>query len=517
MKRSIKHQGRQWVNCESRSRQMRVRYSSLFFVLLASTIALWGCRGSADIVPLVPPNLTLTGNWQFTMSPPTDGSFVGGLQGAYVSQNNGSVNGAATYSVSLTSFSIPCNRGSATMTGTVNGSAVQLTAVAGQQTFTLTGTLSLDRLTMSGNYNVTAGQAGDGSPCGSAQTGLQWSATLVPLLTGPIQGVFQSAGGASGLNNQQFAVSGVLTQQANTGSSSSVVSGNLTFVNFYTNTSPYPCLASAFVYGQISGTSVALEIVGSNESELGLIGEPVGSLGGTGLNTLTLNSTAQGNALQSGGASYLLASPSCPGALGSITTAGDYGTVCLALNNTTACQPPVAVTPTGVTFSSQFVGGPKSSQTITLTNNSSTILPGMTLVLQNESGATNFTETDLCGSGGVPSQGEPFAFNPGQICTAKVTFDPQETCAVGASHCPSPLTATLLIAIPSSNTIIPVPITGTASAQAASIPLFDFGGNGLKASGQLLISPGPLQIFKANRYMTEPLIFGDVKRDAETN
>lgn len=503
------------MNCESHSSRIHaVRAGGLFFLLLASTVALLGCSGSHNIVPEVLPNLTLTGNWQFALSPPTDGSFVGGLQGAYLSQNNGSLSGAATYSVSLTSFSIPCNTGSAAITGTVSGQTVQLSAVAGTQTFTLTGTLSENGSTITGTYDATAGTAGDGSPCGVAQSGLEWSATLIPLLTGSVQGSFQSAGGAAGLNGQAFAVSGTLTQQPNTGGSSSVVSGSLSFLNFYTNTSPYPCFQSASVLGQISGTSVSLEIVGSDGSQLGLIGEPTGSLGGTGLNTLTLNPSGQGYTLQAGGASYMVATAGCPGALGNVTASGDYGTVCLALNNTTACQQPVAATPSGLIFSSQFVGGPKSSQTITLTNNSQSILSGVTLTLKNENGATNFIETDTCGLNGVPSQGQPFTFNPQQICTVKVTFAPVET---------SSLAATLMIALPSSNTIITVPIIGTANAQAALTPPFDFGvKNVFEVSDQFLSLPGPVRTFNRNRLMTTPLMFADlkladVKRDAETD
>lgn len=474
------------MKCKSPSSRISAAHASfLLFLLLAGTMALSGCSGNPSIVPLVPPNLTLTGNWQFTMSPPTDGSFVGGLEGAYLSQNNGSLNGDATYSVSLTSFSIPCNTGSATITGTVSGQTVQLTAVAGAQTFSFTGTMSLTGSTITGTYDATAGTAGDGSPCGAAQSGLEWSATLIPLLTGSVQGSFLSGGGAAGLTGQEFAVSGTLTQQANTGSSSSAVSGSLSFLNPYTNTSPYPCFQTASVYGQISGSWVSLQIVGSDGTQLGLIGEPVGSLGGTGLNTLTLNSTGQGYDLQAGGASYMVATPGCPGALGNVAASGDYGTVCLAFNNTTACQQPIAATPSGLIFSSQFVGGPVSSQTMTLANNSATILSGVTLTLKNEGGVTNFTETDTCGLGGVPSQGEPFTFNPGQTCSVKVTFAPVET---------SSLTATLMIGVPSGNAIITVPIMGTASAQAASTSPFDFPvRNVSEASGQFLIFSEPLR------------------------
>jgi hypothetical protein len=124
-----------------------------------------------------------------------------------------------------------------------------------------------------------------------------------------------------------------------------------------------------------------------------------------------------------------------------------------------------------------------------LANNSATILSGVTLTLKNQGGATNFTETDLCGLGAVPSQGEPFTFNPGQTCSVKVTFAPVET---------SSLTATLMIGVPSSNAIITVPIIGAASAQAASTSPFDFAvRNASEASVQFLMFSEPLRTFHA--------------------
>lgn len=496
------------VNGESHSSRIRAGCTNAFcLLLLACTVALSGCGGSSSSNRLlIPPSLS--GNWQFTMSPPTDGSFVGGLQGGFLLDNNGSVSGAATYSVSLTNFSAPCNRGSATVTGTINGQTVEFSAVAGTQTFSLNGTLSLDGSTMTGTYDATAGTAGDGSPCGAAQTGAQWIAILVPPLDGPIQGSFQSGGGAAGLSEQNFAVSGTLLQAQNTGASSSIVTGSLTFLNPITNTSPYPCFGSASVSGQISGTSVSLQIMGNGGAQWGLIGEPVGSLGGTGLSIATLEPVHGGFALEAGGAAYLVATGTCPGALGGVSASGDYGSICLAVNGATACQEPILLAPSGLSFSSQLVGGPPTSLSITLTNNSSSILTGVTLALANDSGTANFTETDLCGSGGVPSQGTPFNFYPGQSCPVTVTFAPLETCAAGTPppQCPSPLTAKLMITNPSNSTIIIAPLTGTAvGGHAVSIPQFDFGVRYVLAANdrEPANSPGPWRASESNRVPPE--------------
>jgi hypothetical protein len=440
---------------------------SAVLLLLAATIILSAC-GSSSTSRTAPINLSVSGNWQYTMAPPPDGSFVGGLQGGFLLQNDGAITGAATYSVSLPGLLVPCNTGSAAITGTISGQAVKtLTAVAGTQTFTLTGTLSPDGSSMSGTYSSTAGAAGDGSPCGTAQTGLQWSAMLVPPLTGSIAGSFHSAGGAAGLNEQDFLVSGALNQAANTGMSSAALTGNLNFLNALTNTSDYPCLSAASLSGQISGNSVTLQIVGSDGSELGLIGEPIGSLGNTGVQPVTLASSHSGYILQGAGPSYLVSTQPCPGGLGNVNAAGDFGNICLALNGTSACQQPMSLTPSALIFPDQVVGSPETIQTITLVNTSGANLGGVTLTLANNSGAPNFSEIDACGLDGGPSLGEPFVLESGQACVVTIDFAPQETCAPGTppSQCPSPLLATLMLNSPSDDVILTVPITGTGISE----------------------------------------------------
>ncbi len=165
----------------------------------------------------------LPGNWQFTLATPSDNSFQGGLQGGFLLQNNATVTGAVVYTILLPAqpggSPTICNSGSAPITGSVIGQTVNLTAVAGPQTFTLNGALSPDGSTMMGTYTST-----DGQGCGTAQAGLQWSAAIVPALTGTIQGNFHSALNPK-LRDQDFLVSGSLTQGANIGASSATVTG----------------------------------------------------------------------------------------------------------------------------------------------------------------------------------------------------------------------------------------------------------------------------------------------------
>jgi hypothetical protein len=437
---------------------------NLWVLLLAGTVMLSACGGGSSSGGGSQIPLSLSGNWQFTVAPPADGSYLGGVQGGFLVQTSESVTGSAAYSVWLPQqFPYPCNSGSAQITGTITGQNVTLTAAAGTQTFIFTGTLSLDSSTMAGSYASTAGTNGGGTTCGTAQTGLQWSAALVPPITGPIQGTFYSTGGAAGLEEQEFLLSGALNQAANAGTSSASVTGSLSFLNPTTNLSDYPCLSLATVNGEISGNTVVLQIIGADGSVLGQIGDPAGSNGVTGVNPATVTLAQGGYALSGAGPTYMVATSTCPGGLigiGDTPPPGDYGNLCLALGSATACQQPITLTPSGLVFPAQVLGSPSTTQTITLTNASGAALGGLTLALANNSGANSFTETDACGVNGVPSLGQPFDLQPGLSCAVMVSFAPQ-----AASH----LAATLTVSSPSNDMILTAPITGSGvSANAAS-------------------------------------------------
>jgi hypothetical protein len=474
----------------------------IVFAIIIMMGSLAGCGGGSSNDPQSP--AMLSGNWQFTLAPQTDGNqndptFNGGLQGGFLLQNNGTASGQAVYSViSSKSVTGPCNSGSATVTGTVSGQTVTLTAVAATQTFTLSGTLATNGSTMMGTYTSTAGTAPNGSVCGYAVTGLSWSAISVPPLTGTIEGSFHSTG--TSLTNQDFAVSGVLTQGENIGASNATVTGTLTFLDPTTELSDYPCFSVASVNGQISGNSVILQIIATNGAIIGQIGQPTGSP--TGINPVTFDSAQGGYILHGVGPSYIVATSACPGNLGSPTTAGDSGNICLALNSTTACQQPITLTPAVITFPAQTLESPATTQTITLANNSSATLSGLTVKFSDNNtylfggesdfnGLPSFAETDACGAGGVASQGNSFDLGAGQSCSITVTFSPQEACpwlpfgsppstaGVSPEFCPfaapgfqvqvnSPASA-------DNDKAFVLPITGTGvSAIQASTPELDF-------------------------------------------
>lgn len=482
------------------SRKLQTSMLLLFF--LAGTLVLSACGGNGGTPGGPQSTPTLSGNWQFTLAPPADGSFSGGPQGGFLLQQNGTVTGGAVYSVSLPQLSFPCNSGSAPIGGTITGQNVTLTATAGTQTFNFTGMLSTDGSTMSGTYTTTAGTAADGSPCGTVQTGLQWSAIFVPPITGPVQGNFHSTGGNAGLNNEDFSVTGSLTQGQNIGASNATVTGILNFVNPQTNLSNYPCFELASVNGQISGNSVILQIIAADGSTIGQIGAPAGSFGSTGINPATFDSVHGGYVIHGLQPSYLVASKPCPGGLGNTVTAGDFGNLCLSVGSGNACQQPITLSPAAVTFPAQLVGSASTAQTITLSNNSGSTLNGLILSFTNNynnafggqsdfNGFPSFSETDACGLDGVPSAGQPFSISSGQSCAISVSFSPQEACPwipfgnpasiTGAAPewCPLPQSAQVTVISPLSadnDKTFSVPVTGLgASIIVPSTSELDFG------------------------------------------
>jgi len=486
------------------------------WVLLLAGLMLTGCGGSSSSSSSQNSG-PLAGNWQFMLASPSDGSFLGSpnpacastsgtlppiCSGGFLLQNKGSVTGAVVYSIELPpsqNSTLPtlCDSGSAPVTGTVSGQNVTLTAVAGTQTFTLTGTLSADGSTMMGTYAST-----DGKGCGTAQTGLQWSATSVQRLTGSVQGMFHSAAGrfqtVSGdvlnISNQNFPVSGVLTQGANIGASNATVTGTLTFQG-------YPCLDTASVNGQISGNSVVLQIIASNGLNAGQIGSP--GLPNDTVSPVVFASTAQGGYVLKGAKGYGVNTPVCPVA----NLPGDSGDICLALGNSTSCTQPISLSPASLTFPAQALGALPTTQTITLTNTdpSNATLTGLSIsnLLEPSSsfggfsdftGLHNFTEQDNCAS----SPQATFSLAPQQSCSITILFAPQQSCpwlpfapqgpppsAAGAppTLCPFPVTATLTVNSPTSAdnlTAFAVPITGTGlSAIVPSTPELDFGAEAL--------------------------------------
>jgi len=515
-------------------------------LLLACVIsAICGCGGNSGSNSAQ--NGALAANWQFSMSAPSDGSFVGNpsgpsvysvLQGGFLLQSNGSVTGQAVFSLWLPQgnnvFTL-CNSGTATITGTLSGQTVSLTATMGTldqngnptaQTFTLSnGQLSSDNSTIqSGTYSSTAGYyyppgSTTLTACGGAESNVPWSAISVPAVTGTFQGFFHSTGtsgsNTTGLAGQVFPVTGSLTQGQNTGASSVTVTGSLLFTG-------YPCMSKATLNGTISGSSVVLQIFNSTTgSDAGQIGG-WNNEGGTSSGLVTYDNTSNGYVLQNqvgtfSGVGYALATSSCPlppGGTLSPSLNGDQGNICFAFGapnpttGTTACSEPITITPVSAAFPAQvLLSGSRMRQVVTVNNiqpSGSSPLNLKISMLENDgfqiyaaggdfNGLPSFTEQDNCtGSAGLAPQ---------QSCSITVSFSPQQSCpwlpfgslpaGLAPAKCPglfnplvppkASLSAVLTVGLPStstpdSDTVYSVPVTGTGlSALAPYPPELDFG------------------------------------------
>jgi hypothetical protein len=527
MRRLNKDLRRGRVSVKSLVYRCAQRRKILWLLLLTGTLMLSACGGSGN-KNVEKNSSALSGNWQFTMTSP-DPNYPAtaqyGLQGGFLLESTGTVTGQALYSVAFDQLSngvpVICNSGSATITGTVSGqnvalsasNAITLTVVAGAQTFQLTGTVSSDGSTMNGQFTTTGGgtlQSPSGpQACGAPTSqGASWTAISVPPLTGSVTGSFHSTGIL--YSNQEFQVSGALFQGSNTGASSATVNGSLSFINPTTLVSDYPCfpLGTVNVSGQISGNTVILQLIGIDGSSDGQIGVPASQASPGGFEQVTYESTAPSGdyMLHSAGLGYQVNTKSCG------SNAGEQGYVCLALNKSAPCQQPITLSPAQLIFSPQLLvcttqncstnQGTPTAQTITLTNNQpqgSAPLTNLTLQFapggsqSDFTGLPDFAESDGCSDFLASSR-------PGQSCQISITFAPQESCpwaptggVVGnaaepgiAANCPLALTATLTIGSPTStdnDTSFALPITGTGlSYVQASVSEVDFGAEAIGES-----------------------------------
>jgi len=515
----------------------------LLTVLVVNTILFSGCGGGVTSND-PPQSSTMSGNWQFSMTnPDTSGQYPSdalySLQGGFLLQSNGTVTGQAAYYIYGVSQSdgawAVCDSGSATITGTSDSQGVTLTALTGSQTITLQGTLDSNGLTTHGTFTTAGGTAPGFVSCGQAASGLAWHASLVPSLTGAITGSFHSGGprAPAAEANQDFLLSGSLTQGPNVGASSATVTGTLSFIDPVTNASVYPCVPGGLlsVNGQISGNTVILQLFGldgSNSGQIGVVPTQANN-NGDGTAPVTFTSTTNGYVLDSTGIGYVVNTASCSNSKGG----QDSGYVCLGLNSSTACQQPITLSPSTLVFPAQRLGSTTpSSQTTTITNISHQELDSLTLTWNLSSGTNsdigptdftnlpNFSEADDCVLGGeiLPpgGTGSDFSLAAGQSCTVTISFTPQASCTWlpgpfgGSSPAQCPLTLTAQVVVNNVATTadndpnFAVPIKGIGSSFVQpSTPELDFSAEAFgEASLPQLLSftnngPAPVQILPA--------------------
>lgn len=225
---------------------------------LISAMMLAGCGTNAK-KPLAMSGLS--GNWQMTLQSSTSSE----TQSGFLLQSGSSLTGSLLLSGQVISGQTSC-AGIGSVQGQMNGSDVVMTVSLAGQTISLVGTPGDNSTSMSGTYSILA------SGCGQTETGT-WTATQIAPLNGSFQATFTFFGLTS-----TFHFAGTISQAANAGESTAMLSGNMTSTDS-------PCFASSSIAGVITGTSVIINLLASNGESLGkyeaTITADATSLGGT--------------------------------------------------------------------------------------------------------------------------------------------------------------------------------------------------------------------------------------------
>jgi hypothetical protein len=212
-------------------------------ILLALPLLMTACSSSSGHSNTSSSPGSVSGNWQMTLQS-TDTKLKPVAQSGFLLQNGNAVTGSLIVSNSTCS-------GVGSVSGNVDGSNVSLEINPTGTVIDLTGTVS-GQSSMSGSYTIlSTGCAGSGD---APQTGT-WTASLVPPLSGNLQGTFTSN------RLGPFAVTGQVSQGPNTGISNAALTGTLNVPGY--------CFATANITGVVSGTSVVMNLVDPNGSELG--------------------------------------------------------------------------------------------------------------------------------------------------------------------------------------------------------------------------------------------------------
>jgi hypothetical protein len=212
-------------------------------------------------------------------------------QSGFLIQNGGTVTGSVIFTDQ------PCS-GVGSVTGTVSGTAISLLVSPTGVNVNLSGTIGSGQNSMSGNYTTlsTGCSATDVAP----GTGI-WTANRVKPLSGNIQGTFTS-------NDESLSpvtVTGKVSQGPNTGISTVPLTGSLSATDY--------CFSTADISGVVSGTSVLMNLVSSDGTQIGQVSGTT-SLDGTFI-TGTYQVMGQGKGAEP--------NPPC--------VEGDHGTVTLNL------------------------------------------------------------------------------------------------------------------------------------------------------------------------------------------
>jgi hypothetical protein len=170
-------------------------------------------------------------------------------QSGFLIQNGGTVTGSVIFTDQ------PCS-GVGSVTGTVSGTAIALLVSPTGINVNLSGTIGSGQNSMSGNYTTLS--TGCSATNVAPGKGI-WTANRVRPLSGNIQGTFTSKD--QGLS--PVAVKGKVSQGPNTGISAVPLTGSLSATGY--------CFSTADISGAISGTSVVMNLVDSDGTQIGQV------------------------------------------------------------------------------------------------------------------------------------------------------------------------------------------------------------------------------------------------------
>lgn len=220
---------------------MQLRIALLLTLLLLLT----ACGNNDNKSSSSSSSSSTSGNWQMSLQK-SDSSLTPKTQSGSLVQTNDAIAGSVIF------IDAPCS-GVGNVSGTVRGSAVTLDVASTGLSVILDGTIAPGQTSMSGNYTILS--TGCSGPQSAPQLGA-FTANMVSPLSGNITGTFVSNTGAT-----TYAVTGQVAQGANTGDSTTPLTGSLTFTGF--------CYATANIVGSISGTSVVMNMANANGAQIG--------------------------------------------------------------------------------------------------------------------------------------------------------------------------------------------------------------------------------------------------------
>ena len=265
---------------------MEHKIAAAFVLALAMLLA--GCGSSSRSMKNSDPAAGISGNWQMSLQK-SNSTLAPKTQSGSLVQNGNLVTGSVIFT------NLPCS-GVANVSGTVNGSTVSLEVAPVGTTINLSGAVETGsgQPSMSGSYTIFS------TGCVGSQTAPQsgtFIGNMVSPLNGSIAGTF-----ASKPYHTTYSLTGQVTQGANTGASSTPLSGSLTFTGF--------CYATANIVGLISGDSVVMTLVDASGARIGQV---------TG--TIALDATALNGSYEIAGLGQGASKDCVDGSMGTVTLA----------------------------------------------------------------------------------------------------------------------------------------------------------------------------------------------------